>query len=495
MKTTALQRNKTSFKGDVIRLATGTAVAQLVAILAAPILTRLFMPEAFGTAAVFASIVGVLSVLACMRYELTIVLPDDDQEAANLLAVSLLFVLLLTAVVACAMYFWGDTLSELLGFSLLKPYLWLVPIMVFLSGVFTALSYWNSRTKHFGRLAIAKVTQQLSSTVGSLSFGASGYTSAGTLILANLLGQGLATILLGRTVLKNHGGYLIKNINANSIIIGIKRYKKFPTLNSISALVNILSTTMPIFFLGIFFSPAIVGFFALAQRMLGMPLALLGNSISQVFLPRASDARHRGDLPSLLLLTFDKLILIGTLPLLVITIFAWDLVTFFFGANWVEAGPIIQVLIPWFYINFIGATFTKLVVILEKQEFGLYYNVALLITRFVMLSIGALFGSAILSVGLSAFFGAILLLVLCFYLIHQAGLHWRKLFHIMRFHGFTCLFALAIVGLFKVTAYDDVVKMVGSIFAIAVLYVTIIIWREPKLVASFLPQRLFRNSG
>lgn len=78
-------RRKTTFKGDVLRLVSGTGLTQLIGVLAAPILTRLYAPEAFGVAALFASLTGIPGVLACMRYELSIVLPDNDREAANLL--------------------------------------------------------------------------------------------------------------------------------------------------------------------------------------------------------------------------------------------------------------------------------------------------------------------------------------------------------------------------------------------------------------------------
>lgn len=60
-------RRNTTFKGDVLRLVAGTGLAQLIAILAALILTRLYGPEAFGVTALFASLTGILSVLACMR--------------------------------------------------------------------------------------------------------------------------------------------------------------------------------------------------------------------------------------------------------------------------------------------------------------------------------------------------------------------------------------------------------------------------------------------
>lgn len=63
-------RKQTSFRGDVLRLVSGTGIAQLIAILAAPILTRINGPKAFGVAALFASLTAIISVVACLRCEL-----------------------------------------------------------------------------------------------------------------------------------------------------------------------------------------------------------------------------------------------------------------------------------------------------------------------------------------------------------------------------------------------------------------------------------------
>ncbi len=46
-------RPHTTFKGDVLRLVTGTGLAQIIVVLASPILTRLYGPEAFGAAVLF----------------------------------------------------------------------------------------------------------------------------------------------------------------------------------------------------------------------------------------------------------------------------------------------------------------------------------------------------------------------------------------------------------------------------------------------------------
>ena len=78
-----VSRRKTSFAGDVLKLVSGTTIAQLVGILITPVLTRLYAPEAFGTLALFTSITSILGVIACMRYELAIMLPESDEEVAK----------------------------------------------------------------------------------------------------------------------------------------------------------------------------------------------------------------------------------------------------------------------------------------------------------------------------------------------------------------------------------------------------------------------------
>src|SRR5947209_3080202 len=87
---------RSSLLGDVAKLASGTAVAQLVGLLAAPLIARLFSPAAFGGLALFAAISGTISVIACWRYELAIVIPEKDQDAGVLVCLSLTLVLLST---------------------------------------------------------------------------------------------------------------------------------------------------------------------------------------------------------------------------------------------------------------------------------------------------------------------------------------------------------------------------------------------------------------
>lgn len=81
---------------------------------ASPILTRLYSPEAFGFLAIFISITSIVGVIACMRYELAIMLLKSDEKAANLLALCLLSVVAISGLTVPALYFGSDAIISLL---------------------------------------------------------------------------------------------------------------------------------------------------------------------------------------------------------------------------------------------------------------------------------------------------------------------------------------------------------------------------------------------
>ena len=126
-----------SFTTDVLKLVTGTTFAQIIAVLASPLLTRLYGPEAFGFLALSTSIItSIIRVVACMRYELAIMLPKTDEEAANLLGLSLLCVTVITGLTVPALYFGGDALLPLLRAPGPGSYPVLVSPFVFAGGCF-----------------------------------------------------------------------------------------------------------------------------------------------------------------------------------------------------------------------------------------------------------------------------------------------------------------------------------------------------------------------
>lgn len=77
---------------------TGTGIAQGIAFLAAPVLSRYYEPEDFTVFALFSATAAILSVVATARYELAIPLPKEDKDAKSLLRLSLLISLIVATI-------------------------------------------------------------------------------------------------------------------------------------------------------------------------------------------------------------------------------------------------------------------------------------------------------------------------------------------------------------------------------------------------------------
>ena len=102
---------RASFARSVGVLAGGTAVAQGIGVLALPLITRLYTPEDFSVLAVFSSIVAIVSVAACLRLEIAIPLPETDEDAANLLALALIFCTVASLAACIAIWLFSSETS------------------------------------------------------------------------------------------------------------------------------------------------------------------------------------------------------------------------------------------------------------------------------------------------------------------------------------------------------------------------------------------------
>lgn len=487
-------RKKTGFASDVLKLVSGTTFAQAISILAAPILTRLYAPEAFGIVALFASITGILGVIACMRYEMSIMLPERDEEAANLLGISLGFTLLISLLLI-PLVMWGRApLVKWINAPALANYLWLVPLSVFMSGVFLALNYWNTRTKHFGRLSIARVTSSLTTTPLTIGLGFAGHATAGSMIGAGIAGQTVATSVLGGQIWRDDRRVFLKSIRWRAMWAGLKRYKKFPLISTWSALMNAISVSLPALLLATFFSETVVGFYALGHRLLNMPMSLIGSAIGQVFFQRAAAAKNDGTLPSVVRMTFMRLMALGLFPILLVMIAGKDIFSVVFGSQWVEAGFYAQILAPWILFVFMGSPISTLFSILEMQGTGLLFNSALLVTRIASLVTGGLANSIFIALILYSGTGMILWIWFCVYLLKKAGLTIQMLARDtleMIAISLTALLPLAALKIYGIEPLFIVI--VGCLSAI--LYYTILYFRDMelrKLIDNY-TSRLFRR--
>lgn len=427
-----MKQKSSGFLTNVLKLVGGSAFAQGLGVLVLPILSRLFAPQAFGVAELFTSITIIISVVACLRYELSIMLPESDAEAANLFGVSVVFTIIVSLITGIVFFIFGNNISGLLHSEELEIYLWLVSPAVFFSGLFLALNYWNSRTKHFGRLSLARVASSSVNQATRLFTGFTGFVSAGALIGASILGNCISTAILGTQIWRDHGRLFRANIRWHSMLAGIRRYKKFPLFSSWSILLNSISRQLPAWFLAFYFSPQVVGFFALSRLVLSAPMRLVGNSVAQVFYQRAAEANVKTkDLQDVVEKVYTGLIALGVFPIILLTLVGKELFVVAFGSQWAEAGIYTQVLAIWIFFQFISSPISTLASVFEKQDSLLVFSIVLFLTRVLSLIAGGMFGSVYIALLLFALTGVCCYGFLSFWLMGVAGVSIRRSLNII----------------------------------------------------------------
>lgn len=416
-----------SFLSHLIEMVSGNALAQVILMASSPILTRLFLPEAFGIAATFLAIVAVLSIGACLRYELAIVIPKRDEEAATLFNGCLLLSILSGLICLCliATILLLGKMPPLL--QSLGTYIWLVPAAVCLYGFHQAINYWNVRRKRFRIVSMGKVLTQLTTTASTLGAGAIGYTSHPTLIIGNFAGH-CANLYFLLSRISGADRRLFENaLRSGEYRPTFLRFRKFPIYSLPSGLINTTASLLPILAFGHFFSPAIVGLYAFTVRFLQAPITLVGTGISQVLTQRVSTAEEPDQVSNIVRHVFLALFSLALFPSIYLAFFGDDLFAVVFGERWRMAGLYAQLASPWILVWFIASPLSILFEVLEEQRAGTVAQSVILAARIIALCIGVLSQSASITVLLLSVFGFIAFFFMLYKIFRIAGVDLKQL--------------------------------------------------------------------
>jgi lipopolysaccharide exporter len=470
---------RSSFFTNVLKLVSGTTLAQLITILTAPIISRLFAPEAFGILNVFTSLIAIISIIICLRYEYAIMLPEDDADAANLFVLCLMIAFGISAITGVLLIFIGPYLVSLLKASDLSTFLWLIPIGLLIQGFFAALNYWNSRTKHFGRLSIARISASITTSGVPILLASTGRTNSASLIFSYLAGTFVFAVVLGIQVLSEYGAKFIGLIQKSRMLANLKRYKKFPLVDSWSAFINNLSWQLPSLLLLYYFSETVVGYYSLSSRMILLPMTLIGTSIAQVFYQRTAELRSNPEsLSKSVELVFRRLAAVGLFPAVVLGVAGPELFSIVFGANWLEAGRFAQILSPWMFVLFISSPLTSLFATFERQESAFMVNFIILITRIAALVIGGLTKNIYVTLVIWSVSGVVVYGGLALWLLKLSHVPWGSAFcAIFQYILYAILPALLLVVFSRTTNQYAIIFLVLTV-AVSLIYYAIVITRD-----------------
>lgn len=393
----------------------GAAAAQILTVAASPILSRLYEPADFGLFALFVSVVSLLETVVTGRYERAIVLPDNEADAANLLALSLLFTGIVSGGTAVFIWLSGGAIAEWFGAAELTATLWFIPIYLLAAGVYNSLNFWSTRHMQFRRLSVSQVFRAGGTTGIQIALGV---LRGGGLISGKVIGQTAASGVLFFQIWRDDRSRLRRLVSAARFLPLARQYRDFPRYGAPQALLNALSLSVFTFLITPAFGPVVVGYYALTQKVMGLPARLLGEAIRQVFFPKASElAQTGGDLFRFLRTTTLGLMAVGVLPALIVLLFGPQLFAFVFGDEWYQAGVYAQLLTPWTYIALANPPSVMMIPILNKQSVYMNYEILSLVCRAAVIFIGVAMGSDVVAVALYSAVGFFLNASLILYVL------------------------------------------------------------------------------
>ena len=382
------------FTKNIVTLVTGTALAQAIPLALAPILTRLYTPQDFGVLATYISIAAVATVIVSLKYDIAIIIPEKDEDSANITILSIILSLLISLLLFLIILFFNEEIAGFLAVgketSILSKWLYFIPLTVFFTGVFNAVSFWFNRKELYKRMAISKVINTSGMTGIQIGSGILNVTPLG-LLIGFVAGRFFSMLYLLHKFIKDKDTVFSK-VNRKRMLFVLNRYKRFPYFTLPAEFTNVISNQLPIFIIGKYFGGVVLGNYSLMERVLNAPISLLGRSVLDVFKQRASeDYAKLGNCKDIFIKTFKTLVMLSILPTLLLFFLSPLVFKFIFGEEWHMAGEFAQIFSILFFFKFTASPLSYMFNIAEKQHYDMFWQIGLFIFAIISFIIGVKF--------------------------------------------------------------------------------------------------------
>lgn len=373
----------TRLVNGALRLSAGTAVGQVITLGGTPVVAKMYGPEAFGVWAGWLAIAGVIGAVACLRYETAIALPDDNREALHVAAVATLLAAPI-CLVAGSMLVGAWMLNVPGPWQRLGQHIIWAPIGALVIAWVTVATQWLAREHQVAGLAKAKIWS--SGVMAGVQLGLGWSGSANALIIGDMVGRGAGLWSRIREVWEEQAGSIVA-IRREDMRKALRRYRTHSAWMTPTALVDTLGQQAPLLLMLSWYGGVIGGQFSLAQRLLTLPVALLGQSMAQLFAPAMAKA-HRTSPHASLRLFLGLSCLLALVGLALIGV-VWCLheswLVYMLGSAWTGIGRFLLPLSLLVGIQLLVGTLSQTAIVLSGQK---WY--AIWVTLWVAASAGGL---------------------------------------------------------------------------------------------------------
>ncbi|MDQ0726307.1 lipopolysaccharide biosynthesis protein [Microbacterium sp. W4I20] len=353
-----------------LSLILGTGVAQGITLLVTPFLTRLYSDEDFGYLSLVIAVVSIAAPAAALRLDSALMLPRAKRDASALFGTGLLSALVVSALTVGllqALFAFGllPNMSALPWFSV-----WVGGI-TFLTAAFTLLSQYALRGHRYGAVARRSIYQSVLAAGAQLAGGFFAPSPVG-LIGGYAIGRaaGIAPLAIG---LRSE----IERFSLADVRRLMREYWRFPVLFAPSAVLNSAGLVVPVIFVGLWFSVADAGQWALADRILAAPLVLVATAVGQVVEAHMSEMirESRGGLTRYYLSVSAVLALVAVVTVVAVVFLVKPILPLFLGSGWETAGELMVAMSPIIATRLIVSPMSKVLIVLQRGGWNLGLDV------------------------------------------------------------------------------------------------------------------------
>jgi O-antigen/teichoic acid export membrane protein len=324
-----------SFRSDLIVSVAGTAGGQLINVIAIPFLARLYSPAEFGVWALYLVATSTLSIVITLRLDIPVVAAKTTKLAATVL----LFATGLSVAAALAME--GSLRAWWLfaGPNANPNLVWLdwVPLGIAATALYALFGSWWLRTNALRAVSTARIAFPLVSI--SLQLLWYRWPNGLGLVAGNCLAQVTVSVGMGIFVLAEaYPRASLQRIAARSISI-LRRYRAIALYTTPYSLQGQAFRQLVVVILASYASVAASGSYAMAQRIVYSPLAVVAAALEQSIYPRLARTPNDRAIHKLIarvMMGFSCLLAAGCA---FVTIFADRLIPLLMGPQWASSTP------------------------------------------------------------------------------------------------------------------------------------------------------------
>lgn len=330
---------RNSFVRGIGVLTSATLLQNLITFGVAPILARLFTPEAFGIAGLIQVVAAIPVLAATGQYYMALGVARNQREAVNIAALSIgLVPLVAIATVPPVLVIRANAASLPESLVPIAAYLWVIPIIMLVSAILSISRIWEIRKGRYRSMVSNRLIE--SAGIGGAQI-ALGLASGGALglILGRVLGTAAAAIHGLSLVFGPIGRQGLRAVSSRRIGAMARRHWRFPVYQLPAQALGVVARDLTPILLGALYSLSSVGLFWFANRLLERPAAVFGANVGRVYFQHAADRRQAGEpVFGLFWRSTGALAVMALLPFGLVMAYGPPLFALVFGAEWEAAG-------------------------------------------------------------------------------------------------------------------------------------------------------------